>query len=162
MQARRLAAYNFNMAQTDVFKRYLDAGAAFTQLTQKRAEVIVKDFVKTGEVQTEQASQAVQDLLERSRKATEALISQVRGEVRAQLGSLSLATKADIARLERRIDTVASKATASPAAKKPVAKKAPAKKAPAKKAPVSKSASTKSPARKAAPSKSAAARATNR
>ena len=160
------------MAQNDVFKRYLDAGAAFTQLTQKRAEVIVKDFVKAGEIQTEQASQAVQDLLDRSRKTTEALIAQVRGEVRSQVRGLPFATKADINRLDRRIDTVASKATSSTAAAKPAAKKAPAKKsaaskAPAKKAsvtkkaPAKKAATTKSPTRKAATSKSTAARATN-
>ena len=70
------------MAQSDVLRRYLDAGTNFTQLTQKRAEAIVADLVKAGEVQTTQASEAVQDLLERSRKTTESLVAQVRGEVR--------------------------------------------------------------------------------
>ena len=56
------------MAQNEIVKRYLDAGANFTELTQRRAEAIVKDLVKTGEVQAEQAQQAVQDLLDRSRK----------------------------------------------------------------------------------------------
>ncbi len=55
------------MAQSDIFKRYLDAGAEFTQLTQKRAEAIVSDLVDAGEVQRSQASEAVQDLIERSR-----------------------------------------------------------------------------------------------
>ncbi len=59
------------MARNDLFKRYLDAGAAFTALTQAKAEGIVKDLVKTGELQAEQAQRAVQDLVERSRKNTE-------------------------------------------------------------------------------------------
>ena len=34
------------MADSNVLKRYLDAGVAFTQLTQARAEALVKDLVK--------------------------------------------------------------------------------------------------------------------
>jgi polyhydroxyalkanoate synthesis regulator phasin len=108
------------MAQSDVLKRYLDAGAAFTQLTQKRAEAIVSELVSAGEVQASQASQAVQDLIDRSRATTEALLAQVRSEVASQVEALGLATKSDIHRLEKRIDSVS---------KKTAAKKAPAKKA---------------------------------
>ena len=36
------------MAQNDVLKRYIDAGLAFTALTQARAEALVKDLVKVG------------------------------------------------------------------------------------------------------------------
>ncbi|HEY4375627.1 MAG TPA: hypothetical protein VGM93_00640 [Acidimicrobiales bacterium] len=121
------------MAQTNPLKRYLDAGAAYTQLTQTRAESIVKDLVKAGEVQAEQAQSAVADLVERSRKNTEKLLDQVRKEVRDQVGNLGLATKADIARLEKKISSLGAPA-----------KKAPAKKAPAKKAVAKKAAPKKS------------------
>ena len=50
---------------------YLDAGMAFTQITQTRAESIVKDLVKAGEVQTEQAQATVSDLIGRSRRNTD-------------------------------------------------------------------------------------------
>ena len=151
------------MAQSDVIKRYLDAGAAFTQLTQKRAEAIVAELVAAGEVQAAQATQAVQDLVERSRATTEAIVAQVVSEVSAQVNSLGLATKSDIDRLEKRIDAVAKspapKAAAKKApAKKAAAKKAPAKKAAAKKAPAKKAAAKKSPAKKAAAKKSGATR----
>ena len=36
------------MAQNDLLKRYIDAGLAFTALTQARAEALVKDLVKAG------------------------------------------------------------------------------------------------------------------
>ncbi len=108
------------MAQNEIVKRYLDAGANFTELTQRRAEAIVKDLVKTGEVQAEQAQQAVQDLLDRSRRSTEKFLELVRHEVRAQVASLGLASKKELARLEKRIDSLKPK---------PAAKKAPAKKA---------------------------------
>ena len=42
------------MAQTNVLKKYLDAGVAFTSMTQSKAEELVKELVKAGEVQTEE------------------------------------------------------------------------------------------------------------
>ena len=61
------------MAQTDLLKRYLDAGVAFTQLTQQKAEEIVRDLVRAGEVQTEDARKRVEELLDRSKQSSEAL-----------------------------------------------------------------------------------------
>jgi polyhydroxyalkanoate synthesis regulator phasin len=140
------------MAQNDLLKRYVDAAVSFTTITQSRAEALVKDLVRAGEVQADQARDAVTDLLERSRKSSESLLETVRTEVRQQITNLGLASQADLDRIEQRIssliDTVtgpAKKAAPSskPAAKRPApAKKAPAKKAPAKKAPAKKAAST--------------------
>jgi len=112
------------MPQNDSLKRYLDAGMAFTQMTRSRAEAIVKDLVKAGEIQQKQAQKQVDDLLERSRKNTEQLLDVIRSEVTSQLSALGLATRDDIARLEAKI----SAGTRAPA-KKSSAKRAPAKKA---------------------------------
>lgn len=95
------------MAQSDALRRYLDEGMRFSQLTQSRAEEIVNRLVKAGELQADQAQSAVQELLDRSRKSTERLLAVIRKEVGAQVGSLGLATKADLARLERRVDALA-------------------------------------------------------
>jgi polyhydroxyalkanoate synthesis regulator phasin len=157
------------MAQTNPLKKYLDAGMSFTALTQTKAEALVKDLVKTGEVQTEQAQAVVSDLLERSRKNTEALIDQIRKEIASSAESLGLATIADVTRLEKLIASIRSGGAAPKAApaapapvKKAAAKKAPAKKAAAKKAPAKKAAAKKAPAKKAAakkaPAKKAAAK----
>ncbi len=151
------------MAQTNALKRYLDAGMAFTALTQAKAEALVKDLVKTGEVQTEQAQAAVADLLDRSKKNTEAFIAIVRTEIADSAESLGLATIADIARIEKLVEKIRPEAPAKKAAakkapaKKAAAKKAPAKKAAAKKAPAKKAAAKKAPAKKAAAKKSASA-----
>jgi polyhydroxyalkanoate synthesis regulator phasin len=111
------------MAAGDPWKRYLDAGLAFTQMTRDRAEKVVKEFVRAGEVQREQAQERVEELLDRSRKNTEQLAAVVRGEITKQLSALGLATKEDIARLEAKIKAAtkpappkkagASKATAA-------------------------------------------------
>ena len=111
------------MAQNDMLRRYLDAGMAFTQLTRARAEAIVKDLVKAGELQREQTQDALEDLLERSRKNTDQLRELVRKEIREQLASVGLATKEDIARLERKLSGGGAK-KAAPAKKASPAKKA--------------------------------------
>jgi polyhydroxyalkanoate synthesis regulator phasin len=118
------------MAQTDQLKRYLDAGLAFTQMTQQRADAIVKDLVKRGEVQAEQATARRDELVARSRQNTERLVDTVRREVRDQVRALGLATQSDVDALRKEIASVkkASAATKAPA-KKAAAKKAPAKKA---------------------------------
>src|SRR5947209_12118921 len=91
------------MPQNDLLRRYLDAGVAFTQMTRSRAEAIVKDLVKAGELQQNQAQKQVDDLMERSRKNTEQLLDMVRKEITTQLASMGIATKDDIARLEARL-----------------------------------------------------------
>jgi polyhydroxyalkanoate synthesis regulator phasin len=132
------------MVQSNVLKRYLDAGVAFTSITQAKAEALVKDLVKTGEMQTEQAQAAVADLVERGRKNTEALLEQVFAEIAERADSLGLATRAELSRVEKLIESVGP------------TKKAPAKKSAAKKAPAKKSAAKKTPAKKAPAKKSAA------
>ena len=124
------------MAQNDMLKRYLDAGLAFTQMTQSRAEKIVKELVRAGEIRREQTQERVDDLVERSRKNTEAMLDLVRSEIASQLGGLGIATKEDVARLEAKIAALSSsragaakKATTTKkasAAKKPPAAEAPA------------------------------------
>lgn len=118
------------MAQNDVLKRYLDAGLTFTLLTQQRAEALVRELVAIGEIQADQAQAQVQEFLDRSRRSTEKLVEQVIDEVRAQVETWGLATRDDIARIERRIDgllggIIPGRGMSTPA---PAAKKAPAKK----------------------------------
>src|SRR5947199_7515403 len=91
------------MAQNDRLKRYVDAGAAFTQITRARAESIVRDLVKAGEVQRDQNQERVDELVERSRKNTDQFMDMVRKEVSKQLSTLGFATKDDLAKLEARL-----------------------------------------------------------
>lgn len=160
------------MAQTDMLKRYLDAGVAFTQMTQRRAEEIVRDLVKAGEVQTAEAQQRVNELVSQSRENTERLIEMVRNEIRDQIEAMNLATKGDLDGIRRQLDKLVSRAPsaatapvvaarapaaakeASKAGKAPAPAKAAAKKvAAAGRAPAKKAGSKRSPAKKAAAKK---------
>src|SRR5688500_12399969 len=151
------------MAQNDLLKRYLDAGMAFTAMTQARAEAIVKDLVKAGEVQADQAREMASELLERSRRNTEKFTDNIRKEVRSQLESLDVVRRTEFSRLEQRIaqltgrvSTAKKSTTKKAAAKKSTAKKSAAKKSTAKKSTAKKSAAKKSAAKKSAAKKSTA------
>jgi polyhydroxyalkanoate synthesis regulator phasin len=155
------------MAENDLLKRLLDAGMTFTAMTQARAEDLIRDLVRAGEVQAEQAQSVIDELLDRSRRNSERLIDAVRAEIRQQMASLGLATKNDVERLERRIAEVSAargtrkattkkastrrstKATREAGGRASTAKKAPAKKAPARKATARKAPARKATARKA-------------
>jgi polyhydroxyalkanoate synthesis regulator phasin len=118
------------MAKTDLLKRYLDAGVAFTEVSQQKAEEIVRDLVRAGKVPADQAQKRVTDLLERSRENSDAIVKLVRKEVRSQLANLGVLPK----RAAKPAATkTAAPTKAAPAAKK-AAKKASKKAAPAKKA----------------------------
>lgn len=109
------------MTESDPLRKYVDAGIALTQLTRAKAEAIVKELVKAGELQREQAQDRVEELLDRSRKGTEGLVGLIRKEISQQLSSMGFATKEDLdkleARLERRLAAVAHQREPKPARK---------------------------------------------
>ena len=113
------------MATNDRWQEYLDAGRAWTQMTREQAETVVKDLVKAGELQQKRAKKAVDDLLERSRKNAEELRKLVRHEIQSQVSALGIATKEDLARLERKLSKAPATKKSAPAKKTAAAKQAP-------------------------------------
>jgi polyhydroxyalkanoate synthesis regulator phasin len=156
------------MPDNDLLKRLLDAGMTFTAMTQARAEDLIRDLVRAGEVQAEQAQSVIDELLDRSRRNSERLIDAVRAEIQQQMASLGLATKNDVERLERRIAEVSAargtrKATAkkastrkaTKAARKSGGRASTAKKATARKAGATKAGAKKTGAKKTGAKKAA-------
>ncbi|MET0726713.1 MAG: hypothetical protein ABWZ76_00275 [Acidimicrobiales bacterium] len=145
------------MAQNDFLKRYIDAGLEFGALTQGKAEALVKDLVKAGELQADQAREAVSDLIDRSRKTSERLLETIHQEVRSQITGMGLASKGDLDRLESKIGGLFSSAggSAKRTAKKATAKASTAKRATAKKATAKKTAAKKTTAKKTTAKKAA-------
>jgi len=108
------------MDEADPLRKYVEAGIAFTQLTKARAEAIVRELVKAGEVQREQAQDRVEELLDRSRKSSDGLVGLVRREIEKQLSSMGFATRGEVDELEARIEarlTATQAGTAAPASK---------------------------------------------
>jgi polyhydroxyalkanoate synthesis regulator phasin len=81
----------------------------FSAMTQARAEAFIRDLVKQGEVQAEQAQATIDELVERSRRNSERWIEAIRSEIDQQVANLNLATRDDIERaVQRFADTAAA------------------------------------------------------
>jgi polyhydroxyalkanoate synthesis regulator phasin len=123
------------MAQAPDWKQLIEAGMQFSEMRRSQAKRIAKELVAQGQVARDQLSATVDELVDMSRRRTDELSRVVRQEVQRQLGTLGLATKDDLERVERRLAAVttttgaARKSTAKAPAKKAAAKKAAAKKA---------------------------------
>jgi polyhydroxyalkanoate synthesis regulator phasin len=115
---------------TPDWKAAMEAGMQFTELRRSQAKAIANDLAAQGQIAREQVASAVDDLIDMSRRRSDGLRNIVRDEVQRQLGSLGLATKRDLAALERRMQKAAREAKKknAPPKKKPETKKKPATK----------------------------------
>lgn len=152
------------MAANEGYRRYIEAAAVLGQITRARAEEIVREMMSGSEVPRSQAQEWVDDLIERSRKATEGLLEMVRSEVANQMQAVGLdpddlaRQAADILRRSADAGRRAMKdasAAASGAAKGTKKKKAEKGKAAGKKAAAK--AAKKAPSGKKAPAATKAA-----
>jgi polyhydroxyalkanoate synthesis regulator phasin len=136
----------------DVLKKYQEAGADFVEVARSRAEEFLRELAKAGDSTQSRAQGAFDELVEGSRRGTEQILELVRREITSQLSLLGIATKGDLAKLERKLGTGGTATRGMAKKTAPPKKAAPAKKtAPAKKS---------SPAKKAAATRSAAAKRT--
>lgn len=169
------------MAANDGYRRYVEAAAVLGQITRARAEEIMREIMSGGDVSRAQAQEWVDDMVDRSRKATESIVDMIRSEVANQMTALGIDPEdlarqaADILRRSadagRRVMQDMSQSRAARGPSRPGSattaprstaatvhaptKKAPAKKAPPKKAPAHKAPGTTTASTKAAPKKAA-------
>lgn len=87
----------------DELRRMALFGSGVAELTRHRAEQIVKDLVKSGDVRRDQAASLVKELLDRSRDTRTELLAFVRAEIRNQIQSLGVASEREMTRLDRRV-----------------------------------------------------------
>ena len=127
------------MDEHDGFRRYVEAATTLTQITRSRAEELVRELIKAGEVERHRAQDWVEDVVKASRDRSEALVATVRGEVRQQLKEVGFTNMDDLAKkvadILARTSAAGRRATHRPGkkAKKTGSKKAGTTKATAKK-----------------------------
>jgi len=147
------------MTENDGMRRYVEAATTLTQITRSRAEELVRELIKAGELERHRAQDWVEDLVKTSRERSEALVGTVRGEVRQQLKELGFTNVDDLAKkvadILARSSAAGRKVTHRPAGK--VKKASPKKGGPGKGGPA-KSGAAKSTARKTTGTKKAAAK----
>ena len=83
--------------------RYLEAVNGLTALTRANAERIVRQAVRQGEVASDQVSDLVQDLLDRSRRNRELLTTLVASEVQRAVRTMGLATNDEVLSLRKQV-----------------------------------------------------------
>jgi polyhydroxyalkanoate synthesis regulator phasin len=86
------------MSENDGLRRYVEAATALTQITRSRAEELVRELIKAGELERHRAQDWVETLVKTSRDRSEALVDTVRGEVRQQLKELGFTNVDDLAK----------------------------------------------------------------
>src|SRR4051812_22230219 len=92
------------MAKKNPIQNAFDASKDVAQQAQDRVEALLREINRSTEEQANQVQATVQELVDRSRDNTERISDRIAKQVQTQLASLGLATKADIERLERKID----------------------------------------------------------
>jgi polyhydroxyalkanoate synthesis regulator phasin len=81
---------------------YAGLGAAF--LTKEKVEDLTKDLIEKGKMTQEEGKQFVDDLLRKSEKAKDQLDLWINKRVEDRINQLNLATKDEIAELQRKIE----------------------------------------------------------
>ncbi len=96
------------MARNDVLAQLIESGMSFTQMTQARAEEIVKDLTKSGDIRKKEAQRVTKQLVDRGRESTEKLLAMVQAEVAKQVGRFAAQLDEVESRLEELADQVRS------------------------------------------------------
>lgn len=92
-----------------LFKKGVLAGVGLLTLTREKAEKVVHDLVERGEVGTEDAKNFVNELMEKGEQEKAALQDTVKREVEELRRKVGLVTKADLEKLELRIQELEAK-----------------------------------------------------
>ncbi len=90
----------------DYMKKMILLGYGIAALTREKAEQLAEELVKKGEISEEDSKAFVKDVLKRSETQRNELEKKIEEEVNKAAGRLNLATKDDIARLEKKIDAM--------------------------------------------------------
>ena len=116
------------MAPNPVLKKMLDAGMQFTEMSQKQAEKIVKEFVKSGQARKKDSEELVRQMVDRGRGLSEQVVAAVQAELAKQMNKFA----GRLDEVESRVEALAAKvglaakATADKVAEKATPKMAPA------------------------------------
>ena len=88
----------------ELFKNIMYAGLGAAFITKEKLEELQKELIEKGKMSQEEGKQFVDDLLRKSEKAKDQLDLWINRRVEDRIKQLNLATKDEIAELERKIE----------------------------------------------------------
>ncbi|MDQ3767752.1 MAG: hypothetical protein M3346_10455 [Actinomycetota bacterium] len=93
----------------DELRRWATVGSGVAELVLNRAEQLVKELVREGEIQREAASGLVSDLMERTKDDRDEVARALRVEIQNQTAQLGIASAREVERLEQAVDRLAER-----------------------------------------------------
>ncbi len=88
----------------DIVKKTLLLGLGVASLTKEKAEKIVDELVKHGEVASKDRPKVINELLQRSEEEKKKFVSKVRETVKTVVNEMGLPGKEDIDELKKKIN----------------------------------------------------------
>jgi len=93
----------------DLFKKTVLMGLGAITITKEKAEQIVDELIKKGELAKEERPKAIQDILNKAEEQEKVLFTKITSEVNKAIAKLDIATKEDLKKLEKKIDELQKK-----------------------------------------------------
>ena len=90
----------------DLIKKTMLAGVGLAAMTKDKVEELAEELTEKGELSEKEAKKMVDDLLKRSKRARKDLDKKMENVVMKVLKKLDVATKKDIARLDKKIKNI--------------------------------------------------------
>jgi polyhydroxyalkanoate synthesis regulator phasin len=93
----------------NLIKKTILTGLGAVSLTKEKAEKMVKDLIKEGEVSENEGSKFVKDMMDRAEENKKTIEKQVEKTVHNTLKALSIPSRKDISSLKSKIDKLEKK-----------------------------------------------------
>ncbi len=90
----------------DLIKKTMLAGVGLAAMTIEKVEELAKDLTEKGKLSEKEGNELLDDLLKRSKRAKEDLDKKIENVVMKVLNKMDVATKKDIARLDKNIKNI--------------------------------------------------------
>ena len=90
----------------DLIKKTMLAGVGLAAMTKDKVEELAEELTEKGELSEKEAKELVEDLLKRSKQAKKDLNKKMEDVVTKVLKKMDVATKQDIARLDKKISNI--------------------------------------------------------
>lgn len=87
----------------DVLEQTIALGLGTILMTRDKAQEMIDDFVKRGQMSRDDAEKMVDQIMARGREGRKEIMGMVKEQVKDTLDQMNVATKDDIAHLEREI-----------------------------------------------------------
>ena len=88
----------------ELIKKTMLTGIGLTVVTKEKVEDLARGLVEKGELTKKEGKEFIESILKKSEQAKNDLDEKIENIVNKVLGKVNVATKADIERLEKKID----------------------------------------------------------